>query len=170
MKFPTGIIAIASIVCKTHASGHLRTSGAGKNTDPCDDHEGGFRVEASVHMKGQSDSRSLEERDETLASELHEQQKLEATIKKREKAKAPGDTAIPSYVMYPKKEQPTEPIPELAEPNSDFVVNIVGGDISDANEFPYFGTLPMYLNYPHLPADSIVWRRGDSSLTCRSCS
>jgi hypothetical protein len=141
MKFPKVVIVIVSIVCNTHASGHLRSFGAGKNTDPSDDQqEGGYLVEASVHMKGQPDSRTLEDIDETLTSELHNQLKLEATLKKQEKVKPLGDEAtIPSYVLYPKKDSTNEN-PDVAETNSDFDVNIVGGDISDANEFPYFGT------------------------------
>ena len=142
MKFTKVIIVMASIVCKTRASGYLRSSGEGKNTEPSDDQKGGYLVEASVHMKGQPDSRTLEESDETLASELHNQKKLEATLKKQEKVKPLGDEAtIPSYVLYP-KEDSTNENSDVAETISDFDVNIVGGDISDANEFPYFGTLP----------------------------
>ena len=170
MKFPKVVIVMASIVCKTRASGYLRSSREGKNSDPSDDQEGGYLVEASVHMKGQPDSRTLEESDETLASELHNQQKLEATLKKQEKVKPLGDEAtIPTYVLYPKEDSTNEN--SDAEPISDFDVNIVGGDISDANEFPYFGTLPMHLTLSVSSSRLHSLERGDdSSLTCRSCS
>ena len=49
--------------------------------------------------------------------------------------------------------------------DTDYGINIVGGDISDANEFPYFGTS---LIYPS--ADCVVCRRCESSLTCLSYS
>jgi hypothetical protein len=164
MKFTNAIIVIASIVCQTHASGHLRSSSASKKSDPIDKNQGArYLVEVSMNMKGQADSRTLEESNETLASELHYQKKLDATLKKQEKMMALGDETItpPSYALHPK--EPTKPKPEVAEANTDYGINIVGGDISDANEFPYFGTS---LIYPS--ADCLVCRRCESSLTCRS--
>jgi hypothetical protein len=157
MRFTSIIILIASIASNTHAAGNLR---AGANTPGIDESEQEQAPPAEgllllAVQEENPNNRSLEGGDDRMANvlvaksgsagELHAEEQREATREKHQKMKTLLDETttttgdMPSFEMKP-IEAPTEPCTEDAESkNSDFEINIVGGDVSDAGEFPYYG-------------------------------
>jgi hypothetical protein len=153
MKFTFAVLLIASIASSTHAAGNLR-SGT-KTPDINESEQPASPAEGVLVLKENPDNRNLGGSDRmanVLANEsgsegdLDAEEQREATREKRQKMKALLDETTttaadtPWFEMKP-KEVPTESYPEEIESdNIDFGINIVGGDASDSNEFPYYGT------------------------------
>jgi hypothetical protein len=158
MKFTSTIILIASIASNTHAAENLR---AGASSTPGIDEseqEQAPPAEGLLLLAVQEENpnnRSLKGGDDRVASvlvaksggadELHAEEQREATREKHQKMTTPLDETstttgdMPSFEMTP-IEAPMEPYAEEAGTNSsDFGISIVGGDVSDAGEFPYYG-------------------------------
>jgi hypothetical protein len=174
MKFTSAILLIASIVSNTHAVGNLRS---GTKTPGIDESEKpASPAEGVLVLKENHNNRDLEGDNDHMANilgdesgsegDLDAEEQREATREKRQKMKAPLDETTttpadtPSFEMKP-KEVPTESYPEETESdNIDFGINIVGGDASDPNEFPYYGTSLLHT----IPKET-QYLKDESSLT-----
>jgi len=139
MKLNSAIVVLASLASSARASDHLRSR---KNNGHVEEQE---IVEAFVHMKeNPQGTRLLEGSHEGMTSE---EKKRQATQEKHEKMMDEAMMTVPDapYSELILKETDGDSIDdyisEYNETSSDFGINIVGGEVSDENEFPYFGTL-----------------------------
>jgi hypothetical protein len=138
MKFSAASMFLATVVSFADASsGSLRaiSSTISQQQEP--------RAE-SLHMKGDSSHRMLE-------GEASQDKKKEATRDKYEKMKA---RSMPSYKLTPKDDVPIESTllqQEARLNNTDFGINIVGGEVSDSGEFPYYGMYFVILFFTRNP-------------------
>jgi hypothetical protein len=175
MKF-SAILLIASIASNTHAAGNLRS---GINTPDINESEKpASPAEGVVLIKEHPNNRNLdggnERMENVLAAESGgagalqaEEQRAQATREKLlgEATTTAADT--PSFDFKP-KEGPTEPVrtelyaEEAESYNTDYGINIVGGDASDPNEFPYYGK--SILRHP-IPNECSTWSITHSFLT-----
>jgi hypothetical protein len=134
MKISKASILFVAFTSLTDASGNLRAA-----TEVVADATRETTSSGSLHMKANPLDRALEG-DTRMANildvsesdiEALEERKGEATRQKYEKMNPPNEDT-PSYEI--KVKGPTD-----ADGNTDFGINIVGGELSDAGEFPYYG-------------------------------
>jgi len=145
MQLNSTILFIVWLASAAHASGNLRARRDLDNAEE-EERESGL-LDPFVHTKETPDGSRLLERGHGImtTSEQHDERKKQTTREKHEKMNAVfGESELlepdsPYHELTLK--EPRESIVENTEPNSHFEINIVGGDISDASEFPYFGTL-----------------------------
>jgi hypothetical protein len=185
MKFAFAIILIASVASSTHAAGNLRS---GANTQSINESEQpGSPDKGVLLMKEQPNNRNLQGGNDRMQNVLaaewgtagdlqaEEQERAQATREKLlgEMTTTAADT--PLFELTP-KDEPTEPVPtepysEADFNNTDFGVRIVGGEVSDPNEFPYYGTSffrhPISKRTPYLEDESLflTWTVSCSQLT-----
>jgi len=155
MRFTSSIlVAIAAFAGSgnTHVSGHLRSSTS--SNDPIDG-EQPQRVKAALYMtmEGPQDECMLQDGTADIDSL---ERKTQATMEKYgpEDVNYLVDDEVPGYEIYPKEgigyvdesttqaiiESPIKSVHDTEGYDNNFEVKIVGGDVSDPNEFPYFGT------------------------------
>jgi hypothetical protein len=157
MKFAFAIILIATVASNTRAAGNLR-SGASNTQSINESEQPASPDEGVLLMKHHPNNRNLQGGNDRMENvfaaewgtvgdlQAEEQERGQATREKLlgEMTTKAADT--PSFELTPKAE-PTEPVPtepySEAESNTDFGINIVGGEASDPNEFPYYGTYPI---------------------------
>lgn len=128
MKYTAAFMLVATLVSLADASGNLRASSITISQQM----EGGREP---LHLKGDRNLRILE-------AETSQDNQREATRDKYEKMKA---LSMPSYELTLKYEEEgdvtfeSRPQDDVWHNTTDFGINIVGGEVSDIGEFPYFG-------------------------------
>jgi len=144
MKLNSTIVVLASLTGSVYASDHLRSR---NDIAHVEEKETKKTFEAFVYMKQSPDrSRLLHRSHETMTSE---EKKRQATLEKHEKMDALQDEVMMTVPGAPYSELTLKEtngyiddfIPDNNGTSSDFGINIVGGEVSDENEFPYYGTL-----------------------------
>ena len=123
MKYLVAFILIASV-----AAGNLRA------LEHDDSHTGAF-----VEMKENSSDRELQPGNETMFMKnraIRNETPRERTLVNNQETELPRIEGIPAYEVQEKEQMDTDE----TESDPDFEVRIVGGEVSDSNEFPYYGT------------------------------
>jgi len=126
---------MASIASGTYASGNLRSPTI--DIDHVEDDM--LLTPPLVHMKGKANENRIlgEGSDERVRDEIHEEKKRQATKEKKyqQMHTVVDETTISTHL----DSESTESIPKDGESNPDLGIKIVGGEMSDENEFPYYG-------------------------------
>jgi len=156
--FVITVVTVSSLSRTTHAVGHLRSSVIEDDSD----HHAERRLhqgKAILQMKEFHEGRLLQDNGSDTLIDSQERKK-QATLTKYEKMNEISGDPVPAYALHIKSaeestivEAVAEPMdgsidddpfdesqPETASPNDRFGISIVGGDPSDTNEFPYYGT------------------------------
>ena len=169
MKYLVAFILIASV-----AAGNLRA------LEHDDSQTGAF-----VEMKENSSDREIQPGNETMLMKnraIRNETPRERTLVNNQETELPRiEGVIPAYEVQEKEQTDTDE----TESDPDFEVRIVGGEVSDSNEFPYYGTsiqLKMQqllagkkgtwlIVYPSFHRSELVWVRCDVDWTryCYRC-
>jgi len=169
MRFTSSIVAVLAIG-STNASSHLRSAAIASDTVAGEEPDQAKAVLRMVMQEESQDNRFLQDGGATDMDTM--ERKKAATLQRYEKRNTlEDDDQAPAYAIYPElaiesqmdDDLTTQSVmesefrPKTATQN-DFGIKIVGGEVSDPNEFPFFGTFQ--LSVLLVPKPTSLFRNG----------